>query len=336
MRQQGKNFQRADEAAGFVHQADAVGIAVQGQTDGSGAGGRHAAAKLREVGGDGFGLRHSGESRVGFGAQFGHGGAAARQQAGDVAGAGAVHRIHQYGQAGIADGVQVNQAGDRFPVGRAGVNVPQQAGGAGGVRRDGARRAGGCDAHFQRIGNRLAGAAAQSGFELETAPGRRVVAGGDDHAGAGAAPRHFVTDDRRRRRRRAQIDGYFAGGNDRGHGFGKLAGGKAGIVAHHQAARGQTVGAQVVGQPLGATGHIGKGKVGGDDAAPAVSAEFDRRVHTPILAQGMPGCRGQSVPGAINRRWRPARAGARHRHRRRDRIPAAARQCGSSPYRTPS
>ena len=152
MRQQSKDFQRADEPAGFVHQPDAVGVPIQCQTYGGSAGrcpgGRHPAAKFRQVGGDGFRLRHSGESRVGLGAQLGHGSMPTRQQAGNIAGAGPVHRIHQHGQASIADGVQVNQPCYRFPVGRAGVNVLPQAGGARGVRRDGTRRAGGCNAQL--------------------------------------------------------------------------------------------------------------------------------------------------------------------------------------------
>ena len=202
--QQREHFQRADEPPRFVHQPDAVGVAVQSQASRC-AFVRHTTAKLGQVMGDGFRLGHTGKGRVKFGPQLFYRGGPADQKAANIAGPGPVHRVHQHVQAGLADGIQVHQAGDGLTVRRNRVNVLHQAGGASVVQGQHFRLAGGFNAQLQGVGDSLAGAAPLGRLELEPAPGRRVVAGRDDHTAGCGLLHHMVAHYWCRRRFPAQI-----------------------------------------------------------------------------------------------------------------------------------
>ena len=70
-----------------------------------------------DVGRDGFGALHLGEDRVALVMDLDHFGPATRQQAREVTGAVAPHGVHHDGQAGLLDGLQVDQPVDVSLVG---------------------------------------------------------------------------------------------------------------------------------------------------------------------------------------------------------------------------
>src|SRR5580698_806210 len=79
------------------------------------------------------------------------------------------------------------------------------------------------------------------------------------------------------------MDGNAGGGDDFGAGAGKGFGAEAGVVADADAFGGVFVlgagaGVEIGGYGLGGDADIGEGEVVGDEAAPAVGAEFDLRM----------------------------------------------------------
>ncbi len=64
-----------------------------------------------------------------------------------------------------------------------------------------------------------------------------------------------------------------------GDGFGEIARGKARVVPHQQALADVLMLVRVVGDGIADAAHILEGVIVGDDAAPAIGAEFDFRCH---------------------------------------------------------
>ena len=101
---------------------------------------------------------------------------------------------------------------------------------------------------------------------------------------ARAAMHHVVADDRRGDGLAAQVYRDFIARQHRRHGFGELSRREARVVPDDQPLGCTTGGPKVVGQTLRTACHVGKGEIVGDDAPPAVGAEYYGRGHKIILA----------------------------------------------------
>ena len=270
--QQRKDVQRCNEPPLLVDDAHPVGVSVQGDADGGGGRG-HPCQRLRQIGGDGFRLRHSRESRIAPAAQFFDAGSSAGQQLRQQPHPGPMHRIHHHPEPGAAQQRQVHQFAQPLPVRRQRVDFRDQLRMAGGGDDGGVRRRGAGDGLFQAVGDFLGGAAAVFRLELEAVPGGGVVAGGDDGGAGGLVVQHIEAGYRRGRPGVGQIDRQPGGGADPGDSGGEFGRQKAGIVADHQPPFRRAALLQEVAQPLGAAGHIRKGVFLGDAGAPAIGAK---------------------------------------------------------------
>ena len=107
--EEGEDLKRGHELPFLVHQPEAVGVAVQGET-GVCVRLRHQLGQLREVVGHGLRLAHSREGGVALAVNLRDGGLAASQNGGEVARARSVHGVYHYLHPGSPSG-RVRPAG---------------------------------------------------------------------------------------------------------------------------------------------------------------------------------------------------------------------------------
>ncbi len=274
----GEDLVRVDDVAVLVDGADAVGVAI-GDEAGVAVLGDDAALGLGDVGEDGLGV-DAGKGGVDLGPHLDEGDARAGEDAGEHAAAGAVHAVDEEAVAGGADGWQIDELLDRADV--VGGEVDLGDGG----------RDGGGGQRFLEVG--LDGAddggragAAVARLVLDAVPLWRVMAGGDhdaagvfalaDSEGEGGRGGDFV----------GEGDGDAGVAEDFSDDLGEGARAEAGVIGDGDAGRGVFLLEDVVRDGGGGDADVGEGEVVGDDAAPAVGAEFDDSLG---CFRGFPGC----------------------------------------------
>ena len=197
----------------------------------------------------------------------------AGEDVGENCAAGAVHGIDAELHAGFRDEVEVGEALNGFEVG--GQEVDFRNGRGLRDARDGLAE--------KRLDGRDHGGLARAAIPalvLDAVPLRGVVRGGDHDAAGCAALAHAAAERRRGRDGVGEQDGNAGGRDDFSAGAGKILRAEARVVADAEAFGRIFLGRAFAGVDVGGDGLSGgadirEGEVVGDEAAPAVGAEFD-------------------------------------------------------------
>ena len=276
-RQQGVNPELVDELPVLVAEAAAIRVAIQDadrvRADGP---------RLRQPGvhvrRDRFGPVHLRKDGVPLRVVLQHLGLAAGDEAGKVAGAVAPHVVHQHGEPGVLDRLDIHQRADARVVGRRGIVLADQ------TRLDprvevhppdtGNR---GRDLRFDGLEPVRVNRAAVRIAHLVAVVLRRVVAGRDIDRAQRPCVGHAEGDDRGGHTAAAEVDGDAVAGQHLGRGRGEILGPEALVAADHSPARelGGVSRLQIVGKALGAATDVVEGIVLGDAGPPAVGAKDD-------------------------------------------------------------
>ena len=217
---------------------------------------------------DGLGI-DAGKERIGIGANLDVVDADAVEDVGENGAARAVHGVDAELHAGFRDEVEIGEALDGLEVGGQEIDFGDGRGLRG--ARDGLaeiRLDGGDHGGLAR--------AAVPGLVLDAVPLRGIVRRSDHDAAGGAALAHAKAQRGGGRDGVGEHDGNAGGGDDFSAGAGKCFRAEARVVADAEALGGIFLCCvNVGGDGFGGGAHVGEGEVVGDDAAPAVGAEFD-------------------------------------------------------------
>src|SRR5262249_54904378 len=235
--QQRVHLELVHEAALLVYQADAVGVAVRADPA-VGAAAAHRVEQQIYVRRDRLGPVQAGEVRV-YLVVYGHQlDAAAGEYLREVADARAVHRVVHDLQPARSEALQVDEPAHLRQVRGARVDRLDAALGSRLVQWETLHAALGlvpADVRLQLGHDLRRGRARIPRLVLEAVVRGGVVARRDDHAAARLPVQHRERDDRRGLGAVAQVHPHVVRGRDFGHRGGETVGGKARVVADHQA-----------------------------------------------------------------------------------------------------
>ncbi len=259
---------RVDEAAVLSDGADAVGVAVGGKAgvtlllD-------HRFLQRGDVRQNGLGI-DAGEERIVLLANGHVLDAVLVEDAREHAATGAVHRVDGEFEIGAADEVEVGELADRLDVGGLEVDFLNFGGGGLGHRA-------GAQFVLDDLHDGGRGRSAELAFELHAIPVPGVVAGSDHDAAGRAEFLYVVRNGWSGHVVVGQQHGDAGVGEHLGNGAGSAVGGEARVVADDDAAAGVFILENVGGDGARDATHVVEGEIVGDEAAPAVGAEFDFR-----------------------------------------------------------
>src|SRR5450432_2679441 len=210
--EQGKKLVRIEEGAVAVDGADAVPVTVGAET-GVEFSGEDSFAEGLNVRLDGFGVRAA-ETRIARAANFFAGNFVAGEKFAQQAGGGAVHGVGDETEIGFAEAIPVDEFFEGVEVGSAGIDGVEQ------IFSPRERRSGvilrGVQFVFNLRDDGRQGAAAVTGFVLDSVPAIGIVAGGDNQASGGVA----LADEQRDGGSGAGLVGQPNGSTGCGDGFG--------------------------------------------------------------------------------------------------------------------
>ncbi len=213
---------------------------------------------------------NSGEQRIQFLADGNVGNAVSFEDLRQHATARAVHRVHREFETCFGNQAKIGEPADGFGIRRRQVDFFDRGLLAFGYGPGG-------DLLFNHLHDGRRGRSAKLRFELYAIPVPRVVTGGDHHPPGGTLGFY-----RQRNRRGGNGISCKSNGNSRpSNGLSRhprgVLGEKAGVIADEEAMRGVLMPQNVRSNPARHAAYIVKSKIVGNDAAPAVGAEFDHK-----------------------------------------------------------
>ena len=226
---EGEHLVRSEPSAVAIHDAEAVGVAIEAEAEV----GLAAADECADFA-HAFGVRFrmvAAEEGIDFIMEDGDARARFCEEMVEIAVAGAVHQFDGDFQAGLPDGGEINQLAQLFEIIGQGINRPAREGADGGGGESPVLRDQPGDGGFDPAGDFGVGGRAVGGGEFEALVFGGVVAGGEVDAAEGLTDANGVSDDGGGGVAFAQERKQAVGGEDFGGGESELAAEEPGVVA---------------------------------------------------------------------------------------------------------